>query len=303
MTQSSTDRQVAGILLALASAVAFAVGPTAAKVAFDYGSNALTVVTLRGVGGAALMAVLIPLAGQRFVIGADALLRSLYCGVFYSLVVYGFIASVATLPVAVAVLVFFTHPILIAVIAHRRGGDRLTGRKLFLACAAAFAGIALVLGPEIGALDPIGIALAALAAIAMCGMIFSSARAQERASSIQVNLYATAASSVAFAGVTTALGGWALPSGTVGWLGIAAAGVGIGVGLLTLFAALRRLSAVRATMLTNIEPLLAILFAAVILGERLEPRQWAGVALVVTALVLFEAAGHQRRAHGEALSS
>ena len=301
MTQSSTDRQSGGILLALASAVAFAVGPTAAKVAFDHGSTALTVVTLRGVVGAALMAALIPIARQRFAIDREALRRCLYCGFFYSLVVYGFIASVATLPVAVAVLVFFTHPLLIAVMAHWRGGERLTAPKLFLACAA-LAGVALVLGPELDALDPVGIALAALASVAMCGMILSSARAQERATSIQVNLYATAASSVAFACVTTALGGWALPTDRVGWIGIAAAGIGIGVGLLTLFAALRRLSPVRATMLTNVEPLLAFLFAAVILGEGLDPLRWAGVALVVAALVLFEAAGHERRAHVETFS-
>jgi drug/metabolite transporter (DMT)-like permease len=152
----------------------------------------------------------------------------------------------------------------------------------------------MVLGPEIGVLDPVGVALAAVASIGACGMILSSARAQERATSIQVNLYATAASTAGFAVITTVLGGWALPVGAVGWIGIAAAGVGIGVGLLALFAALRRLSPVRATMLTNAEPLVAILFAAAILGERLEPRQWAGVGLVVGALVLFEAAGRRR---------
>jgi drug/metabolite transporter (DMT)-like permease len=48
-------------------------------------------------------------------------------------------------------------------------------------------------------------------------------------------------------------------------------------------------------MLSNIEPLISILFAAAILGERLEPPQWAGVALVIGALVLFETVDRGRR--------
>jgi drug/metabolite transporter (DMT)-like permease len=298
MAESLTDKQAAGILLVLASTIAFAIGPTAAKLALDNGSNTLTVVTLRGVIGAALMALLVPMSRQGFGIDRRALRWCLYCGVFYSLTVYGFIGSVAYVPVSVAVLVFFTHPILVAVIAHRHGSDRLTTRKVLLAFAALI-GLALVLGPGLGTLDPAGIALAALAAVAMCGMILCGARAQECATSTQVNLYVTTASSVALASLTTILGAWAPPSNTVGWLGIAGAGAGIGIGLLALFAAFRRLSSVRATMLSNVEPLVSILFAAAILGERLEPPQWAGVTLVIGALVLFETADRGRRIDGQ----
>ena len=61
MAEPPTDKQAAGIPLVLASTIAFAVGPTAARLALDDGSNTLTVVTLRGVVGAALMALLVPL--------------------------------------------------------------------------------------------------------------------------------------------------------------------------------------------------------------------------------------------------
>ena len=297
MAEPPTDRQAAGVLLVLASTIAFAVGPTAVRLALDDGSNTLTVVTLRGVVGAALMSLLVPLSRQGFGVDRRALRWCLYCGVLYSLTVYGFIGAVARVPVSVAVLVFFTHPVLVAIVAHSRGGDRLTPGKLLLALAA-LAGLALVLGPGFGTLDPAGVALAALAAVAMCGMVLCVARAQEHATSTQVTLYATAASSAAFAMLATALGAWAPPANVVGWLGIAGAGVGIGVGLLTLFAALRHLSPVRATMLSNLEPLVSILFAAAILGERPGPPQWAGVALVIGALVLFETVGRGRRTNG-----
>ena len=73
MAEPLTDKQAAGILLVLASTIAFAIGPTAAKLALDNGSNTLTVVTLRGVIGAALMALLVPMSRQGFGIDRRAL--------------------------------------------------------------------------------------------------------------------------------------------------------------------------------------------------------------------------------------
>jgi drug/metabolite transporter (DMT)-like permease len=54
------------------------------------------------------------------------------------------------------------------------------------------------------------------------------------------------------------------------------------------FAAFRHISPVRATMIGNIEPLLGVLVAVAVLGERLAGWQWLGVGVVVAGLVLFE---------------
>jgi drug/metabolite transporter (DMT)-like permease len=287
-------RQAIGILLALGSTVAFAIGPTAARLALDNGCDVLTVITLRGVIGAAMMVPPILLSRRGFAIERHAVRWCAYAGLFYAVMIYGFIGAVAAVPVSVAVLVFFTHPILIAAIVHWQGGERLTRRKLVLAVAV-LAGLGLAVGPEVQNLDLGGVALAALAAVAISGMILSSARAQAHATTTQVNFAVTALSSIVFAGLTTAAGAWALPANAIGWIGVAAAGLGIGLGFLSFFAAFRYVSPVRATMLTNVEPLLSILFAALILGERLDPSRWAGVGLVIGALVLFEAAGRGRR--------
>ncbi len=291
------DKEAFGVLLVVASTIAFAIGPTAAKLALENGSNTLTIVTLRGVIGAVLMALVILTTRQSFRLDRRALKWCLYCSVFYALTIYGVIGSVAYIPVSIAVLIFFTHPVLLAVAAHRRNGSRVSARGLLFAFAA-LAGLAMVLGPDVGSLDRVGIALATVAAISTCGMILCSARALERATSAQVNCFVMTVTSAAFALLTIALGAWAPPSNTTGWLGIVGAGVGIGVGLLAFFAALRHLSPVRAAMLSNIEPLVSIVFAAIILGERLGFLQWVGAALVITALVLFESANWKKFGDG-----
>lgn len=293
LTSQATRQPLIGIALVLASAAALAVAPTAAKLALDSGGNTLTVVALRGAIGLALMGLLLAGSRQPFGVGRRTLAWCLCAGLFHALATYGFIGSVGYIPVSLAVPIVFTHPILVAVVSHWRGGERLTRRKLALALAA-LAGIALVLGREAGNLDPVGVGLAALAAAAVSGMILFIARAQKGATSTQANFHMTAVAVAALVAATIAGNAWSFPSGAVGWLGLTGAGVGVTVGFLTFFAAFRHIGPVRATMLGNVEPLLSTLFAVAVLGERLGPWQWSGVVLVVVALGLFEAPERDR---------
>ncbi|MFC7066537.1 EamA family transporter [Brucella rhizosphaerae] len=50
---------------------------------------------------------------------------------------------------------------------------------------------------------------------------------------------------------------------------------------------LARISASMATTITLIEPVVAALLAVVIVGERLAPMGWIGVALIISCLVVI----------------
>ena len=282
----SVRHRLIGILLVLLSGAAIAVVPTSAKLAFEADANTLTVVTLRGVVGMALMALFMAAAGQSFRLPARTFAPCAVAGLAHALVAYGFIGSVAHIPVGLAVIIYATHPILLAIIFHWQGRERLTPRKLTLAFVALVA-LALVLGGGLDEPDPTGVALAALASLAVCGVILLGARAQRHgATSTQVNLIMIAVATIVCGVATTAGGAWSLPVGVVGWLGLAAAGGGVTIGLVAFFAAFRFIGAVRATMLSNVEPLLGVLFAVVVLGETLSSLQWTAVALAVAALTL-----------------
>jgi drug/metabolite transporter (DMT)-like permease len=56
--------------------------------------------------------------------------------------------------------------------------------------------------------------------------------------------------------------------------------------LLLMFAAIKVSGAVVTALILNLEPLVSILTAAVLLGETLTPSQYGGSALVLAALVL-----------------
>lgn len=291
--------QLLGVLLVLLSGLAIAIVPTAAKLAFESGANTLTVVTLRGLVGMALMALFMAASGQSFQLPLRTLAPCAAAGLAHALVAYGFIGSVAHIPVSLVVLIYATHPILLGFIFHLQGHERLTSRKLTLAFTVLVA-LALVLGGEFDELDVTGVALAAPASLAVCVVIRLGARAQRAgATSTHVNLIMIAVATIVCGGATTVGGAWSLPAGVVGWLGLAGAGGGVTIGLVAFFAAFRFIGPVRATMLSNVEPVLGVLFSVAVLGERLTGLQWSGVALAVAALTLFESSTRRRAARDE----
>ncbi len=276
-----------GIALALGSALAFALAPASAKLAFDGGSNALTIVAIRSAAGAVLMLLLVQWAHGSPRLGRSGVLWSLAAGAFYGVTIYCFIASLAYTTVSVAILIFFLHPLIIALAESVLGAEPISLRKLALA-AAVLVALTIAIDPSGEDIDPIGAAFALASAVTMSGMVLLSARASRHASSMQISLVVNLLSALVFAGLATLSGTWVLPLGTTGWLGIAGTSAALALGLLLFFASLRVIGAVRATMLTNIEPLLSIVVAGILLGERLSMVQWIGAIGVVAGLVLFE---------------
>lgn len=281
-------RAYVGVLLVLVSTIAVGIVPTAAKLAFEAGSNTLTVVTMRGLIGAGLIAACLAASGQAVRMSASALRWSLAAGGFYTVMAYSLIASIGLVTVNLVVVVYFTHPILVASIAHLRGSESLSFFKVVL-IGVNFLGITLVLGHATADFDLRGIAFAAIASASVSGMILCSARAQVSGTSSQVNFVMTAVTVVIFASVTSGLDAWLFPETVKGWAGLIAAGAGMAIGLLSFFASFRYISATRATLLSTIEPVISILFAVAVLGERLLPWQWAGVAVVMASLIALQA--------------
>ena len=276
-----------GISLVLLSAAVMATAPSLARLAFEAGSNTLTVVTLRTLIAAALMASMLALLSRPVLPPRTAWPLAALGSLYYGAMSVSFIGAAALIPAGLTLLIFFIHPIMLALHAHWRGTDRLTPHRAALACLA-LAGLGLVVGEVAGSISPTGVALALFSAAMVCGVILVGARLRQHTGSVQTSLAFMLCAGPAFVVVTTLGGGWALPSGALGWTAVVAAGFCIAIGLAAFFAAYRHIGVLRATMISNIEPLLGVFFAMAVLGERLDAVQWLGAAMVITALVLLE---------------
>lgn len=184
-------------------------------------------------------------------------------------------AALERIPLGVTMTLQFVGPLGVAILGSRRRLDLLWGTL-------AAAGI-LVLSPIGGTVDPVGAALALLAAGFWAAYILLSARVGQAAPGGTGLALAMAATAV----VTLPFGVAAVDEVAADPRLLAAA---LGVGLLSSVVtfsleleALRRMPVRVFGVLMSLEPAIAVLIGLVVLGERLGPREIVAVALVVVA--------------------
>ena len=190
-----------------------------------------------------------------------------------------FYASLARLPIGVAVTIEFLGPLLLATSLSRRRLD-------LLAVTAAGLGVLLISGAldtDWAALDLAGLGLAAAAGACWAAYIVLSGRTGARFAQLDGLAIAMALAALLVAPLGLATAGRALLAPDVLWRG---AGVAILSSVLPYsleLMALRRLSAQVFGILLSLEPAVAALAGRLVLGQQLRGLQLAGMALVVGA--------------------
>jgi drug/metabolite transporter (DMT)-like permease len=276
-----------GLALVVLSTVAIAIVPSFAKLAYDGGSNVLTVITVRTVFSAALTWLTMVSLRQTVRISRKPMLISLAMGVCYAIMLYGYLGAVAFIPINLVIVINFTHPLLVGLVVAILGDETISTRMI-AALAAAFAGLGLAIGISLDALNIMGIALATLSTITCVIVILGSGRALKQAGGLAVVFYMMVSAAVTLALLFPLFGTFALPSTTAGWIAFSGVAVGATIGTLAFFCALPIIGTVRATMITNIEPLLGIVFAVAILGEHISILQATGIAMVLASIAAME---------------
>jgi drug/metabolite transporter (DMT)-like permease len=273
-----------GLVLTLASAALFGMNTVFARLASFSGVGGTSLVFYRvllmlalvGAAAALWRASLAVAPGER----SALLVAALATGVLGN----AYLSSVAFVPVTVAVVVFYTFPVLIVLASPLVTGTPLTPRLLATA-GLALLGVGLAVGPAFGDLDPRGLGLAFAASVAAAVQFFAFTRMRRTGLAAKVLwvhllvLPATALLALGFGGLN-APGDLALAALAAG-LSVA----GYIVGFALQLAALARTSAVVAGIAYCAEPLVSALGSAAILGESLTGVQWLGGAIVVAAIV------------------
>jgi drug/metabolite transporter (DMT)-like permease len=280
-------RHILGSAMVVLSAVAIAVVPSFAKLAYEGGSNTLTVITARSIMSVALIWLVMMGLGQTFRLGREPMMISLASGVCYAVMLCGYLGAVAFIPVNTVILIYFIHPLPVGLLAALRG-DESVGTKMVVALLAAFVGLGLAIGFTFDALDLTGLGLAVLAMVTCVFVIMGSGQAAKQAGGLAVVFYMMLSAAVTLALLFLFFGTFELPATAMGWLGFSGVAIGSTIGTLAFFCAIPMIGIVRATMISNVEPPLGILFALFILGERISALQVAGVALVLAAILIME---------------
>ena len=285
--ERSRRHQLVGAALVMLSTAAIAIVPSLAKLAYDGGSDTLTVIAGRSTATAAVCVFVTFMLGRSFRIGRRSLGISLGLGLLYAMHLYGLLGAVTYLPVNMAILIYFLHPFIIGVAAMLAGHVAASLLRLG-ALAAAVVGLGLAVGFSTGGVNLIGVVLASMAALLAAAVIIGSSLAMKDGDSLAVTSYMMLSAALCLSLFSLTQNDVRLPVTAQGWLGFGGVAISHTIGTLTFFGVIPLLGPVRAAMITNLEPVLGILFAMLILGELMSPLQVVGIAMVIASIFAME---------------
>ena len=271
---------------------------TLAKISFNEGATPHTVVFFRILSTSILMGIWSFWTGGKLKSGGKNKeqvpsrlplpLIILVTGICISVMSLGYLGSVKYIPVSLSVLLFFTFPFWVLIINYIIDREIPKLHKLF-AFIVAFFGLALSLGPTWEVLDWRGIALVLGGSICSAGMIVGATKATQIISMSDLVFLSNTTGVILVGLILFFTDSFSWTHTTWAWSGIAAICILFVFGQLSLFAATKTIGSTQTSIMLNIEPLVSILAAVILLGESLVLSQTLGVALILVALVLASA--------------
>lgn len=275
----------AGVAMALAGAFSYGFNISFASLSAQFGVSGPVLVSYRMITMLALAAAALAILRTRFFVPQSERGGVILIGLTSVGVGVGYLSAVAYIPVTVAAVIFYTFPILIVVATPFIDRRPLTPAMIFVTLLA-FAGVVLVVGPALDALDWRGIALAFVASLSAAIQFFAGTRC--KTTPLASKILAAQCVALPFTIIIAMVAGGMKPPSILlnAPIAVGITIVGFMFGFLFQMLALNRIPASAAGLAFCAEPVVAALSSAVILGERLGPVQYAGGALVIAAIVL-----------------
>lgn len=272
-----------GIGLALVTALLFATSVNVAPLAYAAGASVLTLLAVRFVFTAVVSTAL---NRERWfsksIMRRDAFLLLL---VSFSLAgqSLGYMASVNYLPVSIAVILFYTFPILTYVMSAV-GNGRSFHLAPFMALGIALLGIyLLVQNGSAESWSMIGVFWALFAAVMQAAVNIISQKIRSVSGWGMVK-YTSFIPAIVILGLYLGKGEFSLAG--IGWC-LVTATVFCG-GLYLFYRSVATIGSMRTANLLYFEPVFTLILSLFIFGERLQLLQWLGIGIIVIATFFLE---------------
>lgn len=272
-----------GILFALTTACGLGAITTQAKIFYADGGNALLLMLARFAASTVVFGLILILRRSSFAVEKSRRLPLGLLGLVWSAAMIFYLVAVETISVSLAVLILYFYPLLVLGYSVMRGQLRASLPLTALFCAA-FLGLYLALSGSTVTVNPAGVLFAMLASAGAAFTFISGATVAASMSPLLVTFWVNAAGLLLILPMMP--GKLALPSAGTPILALGLATLFYLIAILSQFQALARLPAARAAFLLNLEPVVSILLASLVLKETLSPVQASGVIMVIAVVIL-----------------
>jgi drug/metabolite transporter (DMT)-like permease len=280
-------KRLAQIGPALLGASSFACADVVSKIPLIAGADVLTMATVRSVLGVALLFLWLRLIGHSAALGRREKWISLGLGALFAANVFLLFKAIETVTVPIAILTYFVYPLLTGLVAVAAGLEKITWRGA-IAPLAAFLGLALMIGAHPTELAIVGVLAALGAAGCRVVMLIVTRAALQGADALQITWYSMMSSTALFAAAALLTLNWQPPATASGWVALVVLSIAVTSGIAGMFGSTMRIGPFRTALFMNLEPLLATVGSALILGEVITPLQALGGTVMIAALVAFQ---------------
>jgi drug/metabolite transporter (DMT)-like permease len=277
-------RRLTGILLIAISAAAFGTLAIFGRLLYTDGLDTFTMLFLR-FGFAAIIMMFILLLRKETLPRGKILLQLIGMGALgYVGQSFSFLSAIKYASAGLVALLLYLYPLFVFILSAIILREKVTWVKV-VALILALLGTALTVDPAGGQL--IGILLAICAALVYSIYIIVGTNVMKHVSAIQSSLVIFASAGTVY-GILMAANGVHFPTTNSGWLGIAGIVlVATVIPVTTFLAGLERIGPTNASMLSTLEPVVTVLLAGLLFGERLEPITILGGVLILVAVILL----------------
>jgi drug/metabolite transporter, DME family len=277
------SRVLTGTILALIAAVGFALTNAAASLAFQGGSNPATLAAVRFVLPALMLAVWLSAQGRSVWLPGREGWSAAALGALTAAYTWALLSAIGTIPLALAILIFYLYPVVATMIVSLLGWERL-GWGTIAGIVVAFIGLVLALDPRLGHINIEGVLFGFAAALGLGIVVAASSRVFRSGDSRPVTLYMATVAAILLIVFCLQQNDVALPHSAKGWVGFVAAMLFYAFAMIAFYVSIARIGPTRTALLSYAEPIVSAGLGVAALGEALTLRQIGGIILMVGAL-------------------
>lgn len=277
-----------GLLIALAAAISISFSNILAPAVVASGSNTATLLIFRFVSFLLVCGLWMKLNNSSFVLERPDRIHCVGAGLANTAGSGALIASFIYLPISLAILFFYTFPLL------TRLGECLLNRRRpapveILCLLGALIGLVICLGFGFDRLNGPGLVFAALAALSIASSFLWAGHKLKSVQPTLQTFYMAVTGLIVTVAFTLTTGSWAPPPPEVIAIAVmAGAALTYAAAFFAIYKGIGMIGASRTAMVMNLEPVLTVGLAILLLQEDLSPHQFFGAALVIAAVFVSQ---------------
>jgi drug/metabolite transporter (DMT)-like permease len=277
-------RRLTGILLIAISAASFGTLAIFGRLLYADGLDTFSMMFMRFGLAALLMAVILFMRREKMPRGKVLLALIGMGAIGYVGQSFSYLSAIKYASAGLVALLLYLYPMFVFILLVIFLKERLTWAKV-IAIVLALIGTALIVDPKGG--QPLGILFSVAAALIYSGYIMIGTNVMKKVTPFQSSVVIFASAGLVY-GALMSVNGPHLPTTSSGWVHIAGIVlIATVIPVVTFLAGLERIGPTNSAMLSTLEPVVTVLLAAWLFGEKLAWIILVGGGLILVAVLLL----------------